>query len=73
MLCSGLCANETDEYCRTSKSTAQECLRCFCIAVKTVFETHYMRQPSRVDFDKQLSINEARGFPGMFASVNCMH
>jgi hypothetical protein len=28
---------------------------------------------TRADFEKQLSINAQRGFPGMFASLDCMH
>jgi hypothetical protein len=73
MLCYGLCADATDEYCRTSESTAMECMKRFCLAIRAEFEEHYLRQPTRADFDKQLAINSARGFPGMFASLNCMH
>ena len=32
-----------------------------------------MRQPTRVDFEKQLAINATRGFPGMFGFLDCMH
>ena len=32
-----------------------------------------MRQPTRADFEHQLAINIQRGFPGMFASLDCMH
>ena len=32
-----------------------------------------MRQPKHADFDKQLAINADRGFPRMFASLDCMH
>jgi hypothetical protein len=73
MLCYGLCGDATDEYCRTSESTVMECLRRFCLAIRAFFEDYYMRQPTEADFDKQLAINEARGFPGMFASLDCMH
>ena len=61
MLCFGLCVDGMDEYCRTSESIAQECLGQFCIVVRVLFETHYMCQPTRADFDKKVSINEARG------------
>ena len=27
----------------------------------------------RADIEKQMQINNARGFPGMFASLDCMH
>ena len=32
-----------------------------------------MRQPTRADFEKQLSMNARRGFLDMFASLDCMH
>lgn len=32
-----------------------------------------MRQPTQADFEQQLAINAQRGFPGMFASLDCMH
>jgi hypothetical protein len=73
MLCYGVSSNAIDEYCRTSESTTMECLKRFCLAIRALFEDYHMRQPTRVDFDKQLAINEARGFPGMFASLDCMH
>ena len=73
MLYYGLCADATDEYCRTSETTGQECLRSFCIAIRAFFENHHMRQPTRANFNKQLSINGARRFLGIFASLDCMH
>jgi hypothetical protein len=73
MLYYGLCADATDEYCRTSETTAMDCMKPFCLAIRAEFEEHYLRQPTRADFDKQLAINSARGFPGMFASLDCMH
>ena len=73
MLCYGLCADATDEYCRTSETTAMTSMKRFCIAIRAEFEAYHMRQPTRADFDKQLAINVDRGFPGMFASLDCMH
>jgi hypothetical protein len=73
MLCYGLCGDATNEYCRTYESTAMECLRRFCLAIKALFEDYYMHQPTQADFDKQLAVNEACGFPGMFTSMDCMH
>jgi hypothetical protein len=73
MLCYGLCADAIDEYCRTSESTAMKSLKRFCIAMRAEFEAYHLRQPTRTDFEKQLSINVDRGFPGMFASLDCMH
>ena len=66
MLCYGMCVDATDEYCRTSESTALESLRCFCLAIRAIYEPYHLRQPTRADFDKHLAINERRGFPGRF-------
>jgi hypothetical protein len=73
MLAYGVCADATDEYCRVSESTAMECLKRFCVAVRAVFGEYHLRQPTREDYEKQLQINSDRGFPGMFASLDCMH
>jgi hypothetical protein len=34
---------------------------------------HYLRQPTRGDLERQVTINSRRGFPGMFGSLDCMH
>ena len=73
MLSLGVCADAMDDYCRTSESTAMECMKRFCVAVRAEFGGHHMRQPTRADFEQQLSINAQCGFPGMFASLDCMH
>jgi hypothetical protein len=46
MLCYGVCGDATDEYCRTSESTALVALKRFCKAVRAEFEPHHMRQPT---------------------------
>jgi hypothetical protein len=73
MLAYGISADGTDEYCRLGESTAMLSLKRFVVAVRAVFEARYLRQPTREDLEKQISINTDRGFPGMFASVDCMH
>jgi hypothetical protein len=73
MLAYGSGADATDEYCRLGESTAQECMRRFCVAIRGCFESTYLREPSRDDLVLQMSINENRGFPGMFGSLDCMH
>jgi hypothetical protein len=62
-----------DEYCTLGESTTMEALKHFVTRVRTCFESTYLRQPTRVDFMKQLVMNDVRGFLGMFASINCMH
>ena len=73
MLCYGLSGDATDEYCRTNESTAMKCMKRFCLTIRVEFEEHHLRQPTREDFEKQLFINRDRVFPGMFASLDCMH
>ena len=73
MLSLGVCADAMDDYCRTSESTAMECMKRFCSAIRREFGEHHLRQPTRSDFEQQLAINAARGFPGMFGSLDCMH
>lgn len=44
----------------------------FAAALITEFEEYHMRQPTWANFEKQLTINSERGFPEMFASLDCM-
>jgi len=73
MLALRVCADAMDDYCRTSESTAMECMGRFCTAVCAEFGEYHLRKPTYEDCREQLSINEARGFPGMFGSLDCMH
>jgi hypothetical protein len=73
MLALGVCAYAMDDYCRTSESTAMECMKRFCVAVRAEFGEYHLRQPTRAYFLQQLGINSAHGFSGMFASLDCMH
>jgi hypothetical protein len=73
MLALGVGGDATDEYCRLSKSTALNSLLRFVKAVRVVFEAEYLSQPTREEVEMQLQVNAARGFPGMFGSIDCMH
>jgi hypothetical protein len=73
MLAYGVAADATDEYVWLGASTADEALRHFCVAIRGCFESIFLRQPSQEDLEKQISINIACGFPGMFVSIDCMH
>jgi hypothetical protein len=73
MLAYGIPADATDEYCRTGESTAAESLKRFTVAIRGCFEAEFLKQPTRADLDRQIVINTARGFPGMFGSIDCMH
>lgn len=73
MLAYGVAADATDEYCRLGESSSQEGLKRFVNVVRKCFKSEFLRQPSRVDVEKQMEINRKRGFPGMFASLDCIH
>jgi hypothetical protein len=73
MLAYGIPADATDEYCRTGESTAIEAMKRFTVAIRGCFESHFLRLPTQADFLRQIEINTARGFPGMFGSLDCMH
>ena len=49
MLALGVCADTMNEYCRTSESTAMECMGRFCSAVRAEFEEYYLRKPTYKD------------------------
>jgi hypothetical protein len=73
MLAYGVPADACNEYWRLGESTAMEAMKHWVIAIRGCFEAQYLRQLSRADLDWQVQINIARGLPGMFASLDCMH
>jgi hypothetical protein len=73
MLAYGVSAEACDEYCRLRKSTAMEAMKRWVVAIRGCFEAEYLRQPTRVDLERQVQINTDRGLLGMFASLDCMH
>jgi hypothetical protein len=73
MLAYGTPADALDEYLKIGKSTALNCLDKFAQGVIEVFGGEYLRRPTREDVEHILQVNEARGFPGMVGSIDCMH
>jgi hypothetical protein len=73
MLAYGISIDATDEYCRTGESTAIEGMKRFRVAIQGCFKSHFLRLPTRADFQRQIDIYAACGFPGMFSSLDCMH
>ena len=64
MLCYGMYADATNEYCRTTKSIALESLRRFCLAIRAIYEPYHLRQPTRANFDKHLAKLRGEDFQG---------
>lgn len=69
----GTYADACDEYLRIAESTALQCLKEFCSTIVQVFEGEYLRYPTLNDTQRLLQVAEARGFPGMLGSLDCMH
>jgi hypothetical protein len=53
-----------------SESIAMEAMTRFVVAIRACFVSTYLRQPTREDILRQMDINEARRFPGIFASID---
>ncbi|KAI5338242.1 hypothetical protein L3X38_017513 [Prunus dulcis] len=69
----GSSADQVDEIARMGKSTTLEALVRFCDAVETLYTRNYLRIPTPKDLQRLLQKAEARGFPGMIGSIDCMH
>ncbi|CAL2226766.1 unnamed protein product [Prunus armeniaca] len=73
ILAYGVSADHVDEIARTRKSTTLEALVRFCDAIETLYTRDYLRRPTPRDLQRLLQKAEARGFPGMIGSIDCMH
>ncbi|CAH9101542.1 unnamed protein product, partial [Cuscuta epithymum] len=73
MLAYGCSADSLDEYVQIGESTAIECLKKLCDAIIGLYEEKYMRKPNKYDIVTLLEESEARGFPGMLGSLDCIH
>ncbi|XP_020151889.1 uncharacterized protein [Aegilops tauschii subsp. strangulata] len=73
MLALGTAADAVGEMVRMGDSTCLKTTVKFTCAVVEVFGPKYLREPNAQDMEKLLAIGEARGFPGMLGSIDCMH
>ena len=48
-------------------------LKRFVQTIRAIYESTYLRQPTRDDLEKQIAINTEHGYPKMFASLDYMH
>lgn len=69
----GSSADSLDENLRMAESTVLLCLKRFAACVISQFGSEYLRAPTARDIVRILTMNAARGFPGMMGSVDCMH
>jgi len=65
--------DQQEDYARMAESIALECMYKFCRAVVGCFGGQYLRAPNAEGAARILAKNEARGFPGMLGSIDCMH
>jgi hypothetical protein len=61
------------ENFRIAETTTIERIKCFCKGVIENFGENYLRRPTSQNIQRLLHIGEARGFPGMVGSLDCMH
>ncbi|XP_074346176.1 uncharacterized protein LOC141684943 [Apium graveolens] len=73
ILAYGIGADVVDDYVRIGTSTVIECFEKFVTNVILVFDSEYLRKPNSNDVQRLLKMGEARGFPGMMGSIDCMH
>lgn len=66
-------ADIVDHYVQTGESTANECSKKIVTDVVLLFEYEYLRKPNSNDIERLLKMGEARDFPGILDSIDCMH
>jgi hypothetical protein len=73
MLAYGTSADSVDDYLRIGETTTLKCVDKFTRGVINLFGPQYLRKPTTEDIERFLRMGEARGFPGMLGSIDCMH
>ncbi|XP_020201523.1 uncharacterized protein [Aegilops tauschii subsp. strangulata] len=73
MLTYGTTTDSWDEYQQMSEGTCRDAIVRFATAVVEVFRPQYLREPVVADTERLLAISEARGWPGLLGSLDCMH
>ena len=73
MLGLGIAADTVGEMVRMGESTCVKTIVKFACTMVEVLGHEYLREPNAHDSEKLLTIEEARGFPGMLGSNDCMH
>ena len=73
MLAYGGATDSLDEGLRMGESTVLQTVKEFARTIVEVFGDEFLRPPSQSELQHILSVNEARGFPSMIGSIDCMH
>ncbi|XP_040254314.1 uncharacterized protein [Aegilops tauschii subsp. strangulata] len=73
MLALGTAADAVGEMVRMGESMCLKTTVKFACAVVEEFGPEYLIEPNAQDTKKLLAIGDARGFPGMLGSIDCMH
>lgn len=73
MLTYGSLADHMDESFGVAENTTIECMINFVQGVRHIFGQQYLRRPTNEDIQHLMQVGEARGFPGMLGSLDCMH
>lgn len=72
-LCYNTPPDALDENLRVSKTVAADSLEHFVNGVVEHFGSEYLRAPNEEDIARICAVNKARGFSGMWGSLDCMH
>jgi hypothetical protein len=62
-----------DESIGVPQTTTYDCMAMFVQGVQEIFGEKYLRRPTDENVKYLLARGEARGFPGMLGSLDCMH
>jgi hypothetical protein len=73
VLAYGIPVDYADEYLRIRDDTTMESAHRFCKVMIHVFGPTYLRASNEQDTSGLLSVNAARGWPGMLGSVDYIH
>ncbi|WVZ69895.1 hypothetical protein U9M48_018611 [Paspalum notatum var. saurae] len=73
VLAYGHAADLVDDVLLMGESTVLLCVKEFVKTVNLVYEPEFLRPPNQQEVEEMMRSNEARGFPGMIGSIDCMH
>ncbi|XP_058775220.1 uncharacterized protein LOC131649476 [Vicia villosa] len=73
MLAYGTSVDSVDDYLRICETTTLKCVDKFTRGVISIFGAQYLRRPNAKYIERLMRMGEARGFPSMLGSIDCMH